>query len=228
MKLFKNKKVVLASAIILGVSAITSSALAAYIITGGNRTGKGTVNHTPIEITNNVVNLQTPVIEEELLLYPTTTVTDGVLKSDAVGNLDVIMKLTLEVGSESTLIPDLVATISFGSGNTSLVDDGYIILPGTYNETDKTSTVEIASSGFNKTSGSSSNGLLLYTQDVTLTWNWGEAFGNTDPCEYFNEGGEGYSEDNYGTVSSKMADFEVAVKAVTSFNISISEKTQTV
>ena len=58
MKREKNKKIVLASTIVLGIAAITSSALAAYIITGGDNHYSGETNPTDVVIDNKVTSLK--------------------------------------------------------------------------------------------------------------------------------------------------------------------------
>lgn len=88
MKRNKNKKIVLASTIVLGIAAITSSALAAYIITGGATEGTADVKKpTGIDVTNNIVDLEVGEVSGELLFYPETTISDKDVTSDVKGKL---------------------------------------------------------------------------------------------------------------------------------------------
>ena len=87
MKRNKNKKIVLASTIVLGIAAITSSALAAYIITGGKTEGTANVKEpTEIDVKNNIVDLKVGEVSGQLLFYPEAIISDKVLKNDEVLN----------------------------------------------------------------------------------------------------------------------------------------------
>ena len=130
MKILKNKKVVLASAIILGISAITSSALAAYIITGGTTHGEGTIRPTQVVVKNNIVNLEVGTMNGELKFYPEELVKSGrVITTSDTGSLSVTFPLTMKANAEfeKTDIPELKVTVTETSG--SLVTDTYVVAP---------------------------------------------------------------------------------------------------
>ena len=107
MKRNKNKKIVLASTIVLGIAAITSSALAAYIITGGATEGTADVNPSEVVIENKVVDLKVGAVSEELLFQPTTSVTEGAITTSGNGNLTVAIPLTVKAKDQQS-IPDRV------------------------------------------------------------------------------------------------------------------------
>ena len=194
MKILKNKKVVLASAIILGISAITSSALAAYIITGGTTHGEGTITPTQVVVKNNIVNLEVGKMNGELKFYPEELVESGrVITTSDTGSLSVTFPLTMKANAEfeKTDIPELKVTVTETSG--SLVTETYVVAP----------TVEnITSDDWKGTSAS-------FTHDLVLTWKWGEKFDSKDPAEYYNTGG-GASLDASAVVTA-MGTFQTAV-----------------
>lgn len=203
MKILKNKKVVLASAIILGISAITSSALAAYIITGGTVAQDETIDPSPITVDNQVVNLTVGDQQGELLFYPEETVSDERVTSDAEGNLTVKYLLTMNADAE-TKIPDITVTVT-AEGAGALVDDQYVKFPAVQNITD---TWEGSAGTFTKT--------------LSLTWTWGQTFGGDAPTTYYNTGGDGDDVEDT-TVISTLNLFKAAVDATT-FKVSIKEK----
>ena len=194
MKILKNKKVVLASAIILGISAITSSALAAYIITGGTRNTNQDVVPSEVEIKNKTVTLRASLDENEVLLFEPKTPYSGpgILHSDGTGDMNVILNLSVEAENKDALGVTTVSVKeerkSADGGTTSSVGN-YIVLP-------KEQTVQPDS--FKGTTGT-------FTATVTLTWTWGSEFGKSDPCAYFAE------EDDVETIETKMNAFATAV-----------------
>ena len=208
MKLFKNKKVVLASAIVLGVAAVTSSALAAYIITGGTVGFNDDVETTDINVTNKVVNLTVGEQTGELYFMPEEVVSTGRLTTQAgdVGNLMVSFKLTMEAASKD-LIPDLVVTVTEKDGGTA-VSGKYVKLPET------TGVINVSGDSFEGDSGS-------FTYTLNLVWDWGEIFGSMDPCAFFNDDTTGQEfDDTY--VGKTMEDFKGVINN-TAFNVDIAE-----
>lgn len=206
MKLFKNKKVVLASAIVLGVAAVTSSALAAYIITGGTVEQNKTVNPTDVTVTNKVVNLTVGEQSEELKFMPETVISGERLTTEAgdEGNLEISFLLTMDATNKE-YIPDLKVTVT---PEGTAVEDGYVTLPPT------DGVINVNHSLFEGTSGP-------FTYTLTLTWGWGEAFNSKDPCEYYNndEKGKLFSIEDVGT---QMEAFRDSINATT-FNVAITE-----
>ena len=206
MKLFKNKKVVLASAIVLGVAAVTSSALAAYIITGGTVEQNKTVNPTDVTVTNKVVNLTVGEQSEELKFMPKTVISGERLTTEAgdEGNLEISFLLTMDA-TDKEYIPDLKVTVT---PEGTAVGDGYVTLPPT------DGVINVNHSFFEGTSGA-------FTYTLTLTWGWGEAFNLKDPCEYYNKDEEGKLVP-IKDVGTQMEDFRDAINATT-FNVAITE-----
>lgn len=194
MKILKNKKVVLASAIILGISAITSSALAAYIITGGTRNTSQDVEPSEVEIKNNTVTLSASLAEGETLLFEPTTPYSGpgILRSNGNGDMSVTLNLSVEANSKEALG---VTTITVTEERKS-ADEGTTPNAGNYIVLPSKQTVQTDS--FTGTTGT-------FTASVTLTWTWGSEFGTKDPCAYF------ASEKNLETIKTKMNSFAAAV-----------------
>ena len=182
MKRDKNKKIVLASTIVLGIAAITSSALAAYIITGGVDRYEGTTNPTDVVIDNRVTSLK--CAETDLALnFASTETTSGRVQDDnmvMVGEEEtklppdfvVVLDLTMEA-EQKVYIPELSVTVTPSKEDTA----GYLVVPAVEN---------ITSANWNGES-------KPFNYKLTLTWSWGKAFGNTEPTKYFNEGGAGDS-----------------------------------
>lgn len=169
MKRNKNKKIVLASTIVLGIAAITSSALAAYIITGGATEGSADVKPSRVEIDNKVVDLKVGVVSKELLFQPTTPVEEGAITTSGNGNLTINIPLTVKAKDQGS-IPDYNVTVrEEGKGVTT---GEYIVLPGTIKVTKDNFTFVNAETGF--------------TYNLPLTWSWGSAFGGSDPAEFYN------------------------------------------
>lgn len=207
MKLFKNKKVVLASAIVLGVAAVTSSALAAYIITGGTIEQNKTVNPTDVTVTNKVVNLTVGDQSKELKFMPETVISGERLTTEKgdEGNLEISFLLTMDA-RDKEYIPDLKVTVTQSAG--TAVGDGYVTLPPTNGVIDIDHDLFVGSSG-------------SFTYTLTLRWAWGEAFNSKDPCEYYNKDEEGKLVPNKD-VGTEMETFRDAINATT-FNVAINE-----
>ena len=196
MKRDKNKKIVLASTIVLGIAAITSSALAAYIITGGDNHYSGETNPTDVVIDNKVTSLK--CTETDLTLnFASTKTTSGRVQDDnmvMVGeeetelapDFEVVLNLTMDANDKG-YIPALSVTVTPSKKDTA----GYLVVP----------TVE------NITSTNWTGDAEPFTYKLTLTWKWGAAFGGVEPTKYFNEGGKGYSTP-IKDVLTTMEDFE--------------------
>lgn len=173
MKRNKNKKIVLASMIVLGIAAITSSALAAYIITGGKNKGEANVDPSPVVIDNKVVDLTVGTVSEELLFQPTTAVTEGSITTSGNGNLTINIPLTVKAKDRDSIPNYEVAVRQEGGDVTSPIN--YIKLPETTTVTKDKFTSGNAETGF--------------TYNLPLTWSWGSAFGETnptDPANFYN------------------------------------------
>ena len=204
MKLFKNKKVVLASAIVLGVAAVTSSALAAYIITGATVEKESPVGVTQVDVVNNVVNLEVAGLDNAtLVLQPEQQVTEGRVTTNDTGKMKLTFTLTMET-EKKDLIPDITISVVENPEGT-LVTGNYIILP-----TEKTLTKDDFGEG------------SPFTTGVTLEWGWGSNFGGVAPTTYFNEGGAGASIKDDKVVET-MTDFEEATVEHPGFTISIAK-----
>lgn len=204
MKILKNQKFVLTAAILLGVAAVSSSAVAAYVITGGNQSGSADLDPSDIVIENKTANLNITKTDATLLFQPESAVSTGKLQS--TGNGDLIAELTLTFDSETKeVIPDLEVTIEAGDGTNDAVTKNYIVNPG---------PVSLTSADF---TGTNRN----WTHKLTLTWSWGSMFDNDDPCTYYNTGA-GSSKDN-STMESELNAFKTAV-ASTTFTVNIAPK----
>ena len=210
MKRNKNKKIVLASTIVLGIAAITSSALAAYIITGGTTKGTADVQEpTGIEVTNNIVDLVVGEVSGELLFYPETTISGKDVTSTKVGNLKITLPLSIEAGSKG-LIDGKNIKLSVTEKETgTLVDAGernYVTVPA-----------DQVIKGSSLTDGDSNN---IYETTATLKWGWGTTFGSKDPATYCNEQIAGGSM-TASEANTLLQDFKTAVDACPGFTISI-------
>ena len=182
MKRDKNKKIVLASTIVLGIAAITSSALAAYIITGGVDRYEGTANPTDVVIDNRVTSLNCNETDLTLNFASTKTTSGrvqddnmlmvGDVKTEVAPDFVVVLDLTMEANDKG-YIPALSVTVTPSKEDTA----GYLVVP----------TVE------NIASANWTGDAKPFTYKLTLTWKWGAAFGGVEPTTYFNEGGAGYS-----------------------------------
>ena len=161
MKRNKNKKIVLASTIVLGIAAITSSALAAYIITGGATEGTANVKPSTVEIDNKVVDLTVGTVSGTLLFEPDDPVTEGAITTDGDGNLTISIPLTVKAKEQQSIPNYNVAVTQKGGNVTSPIN--YIGLP---------ETTIVTKDNF--TSGNEETG---FTYNLPLTWSWGEAFG---------------------------------------------------
>ena len=169
MKRNKNKKIVLASTIVLGIAAITSSALAAYIVTGGATQDSANVKPSKIEIDNKVVDLSAGTVDGTLLFQPTTPVTEGAITTSGDGNLTITILLTVKAKDQQS-IPNYNVTVTQQSGDVTTPE--YIVLPG---------ATAVTKDKFK--SGDAENG---FTYNLPLTWDWGDAFGGTDPAAFYN------------------------------------------
>ena len=133
MKRNKNKKIVLASTIVLGIAAITSSALAAYIITGGATEGSADVKKpTEIDVTNNIVDLVVGEVNGELLFYPEATISGNYVTSNVKGNLTITLPLSIEAGSKNLINGKNIKLSVTEKETGTLVDAGernYVTVP---------------------------------------------------------------------------------------------------
>ena len=169
MKRNKNKKIVLASTIVLGIAAITSSALAAYIITGGNAKGEANVKPSTVVINNKVVDLTVGAVSGTLLFEPDDPVGTGAITTDGDGNRTVTIPLTVKAKDKQS-IPNYKVAVTQKGGNVTTA--GYIVLPE-----ETTVTKENFSTGDTETG---------FTYNLSLTWSWGSAFGGVDPAAFYN------------------------------------------
>ena len=204
MKILKNQKFVLTAAILLGVAAVSSSAVAAYVITGGQQSGSANLDPSDIEIVNNTANLEVSAKDSTLLFQPETAVSSGRLQSTGNGDLTAVITLTFDSETKE-VIPALDVTIQAKNGTDDAVTKGYIVNPG---------NVSLTYSDFTGSEGS-------WTHDVTLTWEWGAKFENTDPCTYYNTGDGSATED--ATMLTELEAFKTAV-ANTTFTVNIAPK----
>lgn len=192
MKLFKTSKLIMATAIALGLASVVGIGVGAYIITGGNKTAEVPVTDDDIVITNNVVNLTASLKSDDnkLVYEPTEAVTGKRLNSDGNGDLDVTLVLSVEATS-TNIIPTFTVSVvsSYDAKSPELTAlNTYLVKPSdvTVNNTEFT-------------------GPSPYTKEVKLTWAWGSAFNTTDPCTYYNKKSE--EEVSTATLVSEMESF---------------------
>ena len=204
MKILKNQKFVLTAAILLGVAAVSSSAVAAYVITGGNQSGSANLDPSDIEIVNNTANLKVEAKDSTLKFQPLAPVSSGRLQSTDNGDLTAVITLTFDSNTQA-VIPALDVTIQAKNGTDDAVTKGYIVNP------------ENRSLTYNDFKGSEGK----WTYDLTLEWSWGVEFGNTDPCTYYNSGAGSATEE--ATMLAELEAFKTAV-ANTTFTVSIAPK----
>lgn len=204
MKILKNQKFVLTAAILLGVAAVSSSAVAAYVITGGNQSGSADLNPSDIVIENKTANLEITETDPNLLFQPKSPVSTGRLQSTGNGDLTAVLTLTFDSQTRE-VIPALDVTITTKDGTNDAVAKGYIVNP---------QNVSLTYSDFKGVAGS-----WKYT--LNLTWSWGAEFGGKDPCTYYNTG-DGSATEN-ATMLTELEDFKTAVSNTT-FTVSIAPK----
>lgn len=201
MKILKNQKFVLTAAILLGVAAVSSSAVAAYVITGGQQSGSANLDPSDIDIVNNTANLEVSATDDTLLFQPLAPVSSGRLQSTGNGDLTAVITLTFDSNTQA-VIPALDVTVAAKNGTDDAVTKGYIVNP---------KNVSLTYDDFEGSEGS-------WTYDLTLEWSWGAEFGNTDPCAYYNSGAGSATEE--ATMLAELEDFKTAV-ANTTFTVSI-------
>ena len=203
MKILKNKKVVLASAIILGISAITSSALAAYIITGGKKSGSAEVSPSDVIINNDVVNLTATIDASDTLLFqPETPYTGpGPLHSEGNGDLKVTLKLAVIAARQEALG---ATTVTVSEKKQDLEEyEGSLAVAGNYVSFPDDTTVETTSFKDENSDGT-------WECSVDLKFGRGTVFGKNNPCKYYETAGK-----NTDTIKEEMDDFAAAVNATT-------------
>ena len=203
MKKNKNKKIVLASTIVLGLAAITSSALAAYIITGGVTDYEGTSSTVPnVEVTNKVASLD--VTETDLNLnFASPFDNQGRVQYDKSDEQDLTIVLDLMMtATDAQRIPELDVTITPSRPDSA----GYLAIPTPKN---------IVSSDWTN----NNNGTFAY--ELTLNWKFGTIFGGKNPTEYFDDDPTGRTKTDAEVVSI-MTNFQKYVngdKAETTDNL---------
>lgn len=204
MKILKNQKFVLTAAILLGVAAVSSSAVAAYVITGGNQSGSADLDPSEIVINNKTANLEITETDVSLLFQPETAVSSGRLQTTENGDLTAVLTLTFDSQTQD-VIPDLDVTIETEDGTNDAVTKGYIVNP---------QDVSLTSENFEGSAGN-------WTYTLNLKWSWGAEFGGDDPCTYYNTGDGSATED--ATMLAELEAFKTAV-ANTTFTVSIAPK----
>lgn len=206
MKRDKNKKIVLASTIVLGIAAITSSALAAYIITGGDNNDEKSVDPADVKIENRVTSLEVAFKDNDNTLNFTSETGTGTAVYDdgKDGKPDFTVTLTLKMtAQDKTYIPDLSVTVGDGgSGSTN-----YVALPNAMTITDE--NVSPAWSG----------SVPTFTMDVTLTWAWSSSF-TGGPTVYYSTGAGAAK--NPSVIAQEMETFKNTINSTT-YTITITD-----
>lgn len=201
MKLFKTSKLIMVTAIALGLASVVGIGVGAYIITGGNKTAEVPVTDDDIVITNNVVNLSASLKsgDNKLVYEPEKAVTGKRLNSDGNGDLDVTLVLSVEASSTNIIPTFTVSVVSSYSAESDELNalNTYLVKP---------SDITVNNEGYTETGGT-------FTKEVKLTWNWGSAFNSTDPCTYYNQKSE--AEVSTATLVSEMDSFRKNVNGNT-------------
>ena len=192
MKRDKNKKIVLASTIVLGIAAITSSALAAYIITGGVNDRTGKANTTTVDINNKVTNLTIETTDKTLNFASPTVVTGRVQDDGKSGEQDLHVEFGLKMEASAR---DNIPTLNVKITPSSVDTGNYLKIP---------EVNAITKDAWNH----NSNGWFSYT--LSLDWKFGTAFGGMSPTEYFNNDPVG-KEIDISKVVSTMTGFAAYV-----------------
>lgn len=197
MKRDKNKKIVLASTIVLGIAAITSSALAAYIITGGVNEKTGKANTTTVDINNKVTNL-TIETTDATLNFASPKVETGRVQDDGLsGGQDLHVEFGLKMEASAR---DNIPTLNVKITPSSVDTGNYLKIP---------EVNSITKDAWND----NSDGTFSYT--LELDWEFGTAFGGMSPTEYFNNDPEG-KEIDISEVVSTMKGFAAYVNGADS------------
>ena len=206
MKRDKNKKIVLTSTIVLGIAAITSSALAAYIITGGDNNDEKSVEPTDVKIVNGVTSLKVAFKDNDNTLNFTSETGTGtnVYDDGKNGKPDFTVTLTLTMtAQDKTYIPDLTITVGDGSSGST----NYVALPSEMTITDANESP--------KWEGS----VPTFTMDITLTWDWSESFAG-GPTVYYSTGAG--AEKNPSVIFQEMETFQNVINSTT-YTITITD-----
>ena len=212
MKFFNSKKLFAGLAIGFGVAAITSTALAAYIITGGTKSGSVEQNQTPVEITNNIVNLKATSAASALLFQPESAVNEGRVTTTGEGNMNIVIELEAQA-REKTNLNNITAVITpTWKTDKSVELAKYVVAP--------TNLTFDSQSNFDGGTVADSNGLKTFKATWTLSWTWGEEFGKTDPCTYFNNGGTGNSLSD-DQMMTKLNEFKEATANLTKYTVAL-------
>lgn len=174
MKLFKTSKLIMVTAIALGLASVVGIGVGAYIITGGNKTAEVPVTDEDVTITNNVVNLSASLKEgDNTLVYePVNEVSNQRLNSDGGGDLEITLVLSIEANS-TEIIPTFTVSVSssYTAESLELAElNTYLVKP---NDATVNGSQFVGSQG-------------TFTHELKLTWSWGSAFNNNDPCTFYN------------------------------------------
>ena len=206
-----RKKLFVTLALLFGLAGVGTAAFAGYVLSDPKITNPEELTPGEIVVENRTYGVTADLEEAELYFYPTSAVNEGRVQYDGnpASNLDLNLSFTIDDPNNYLEGKTLTVTVTTTSSDDA-VSNNYITLP-TVQETTVTSGAAKA---------------------VTLAWGWGTAFNNTDPCQYFNEGGAGEAKElgdaddtiADGTVNGILNDFKTKL-AATNFQVTVAEKT---
>ena len=206
-KSFRKNKGILALSLALGLVAVTSSAFAAYVITGGTLTN-GEAPTPEIEVVNKVIDVTVTPTGDPLAFYPAAG-TNGNLTVDekTPGNLDLDVKLTATTNNIDNLKgKTYTVTLALGDKTEGTASNiaNFLVAPA---------VKEVKGETFVAVAGSENTFESTATMDP---FTWGTEFDNKSPLEWA-------TDKTPDVIEAKLTAFNNALKAA-KITITLGEK----